>query len=98
LPPCIRTSARDPSDAVAPLHGPQPTAFTILTMQILGTSGFLAAKFAALRALSDITGRYITSCLPWAALPRPLPRPVAAQNQTCSIWPSRSRTMYLVVS
>ncbi|KAM0855525.1 hypothetical protein ACQ4PT_049712 [Festuca glaucescens] len=55
------TPARDPSDAVAPLHGPQPAASTILTAQILHTSGFSAAKSAALHALSDITCRYITS-------------------------------------
>ncbi|PNT63521.1 transcription initiation factor TFIID subunit 8-like [Brachypodium distachyon] len=54
------TPARDPCDAVAAL-APLPVVSTISIAQILRASGYSSAESAALRALSDIAGRYITS-------------------------------------
>ncbi|KAL6634969.1 hypothetical protein ACP70R_027640 [Stipagrostis hirtigluma subsp. patula] len=54
--------ARPPRDGAAPLPGSlQAAVSTVSTAQILRASGYSAAEPAALRALSDIAGRYIAS-------------------------------------
>ncbi|TKW41077.1 hypothetical protein SEVIR_1G290450v4 [Setaria viridis] len=58
------TPAKHPRDAAAASRIPQrlqAAAATVSTAQILRASGYCAAEAAALRALSDIAGRYIES-------------------------------------
>jgi transcription initiation factor TFIID subunit 8 len=58
------TQAKHPRDAAAASRIPQrlqAAVATVSTAQILRASGYSAAEAAALRALSDIAGRYIES-------------------------------------
>ncbi|KAL6911782.1 hypothetical protein ACP4OV_000587 [Aristida adscensionis] len=53
--------ARSPHDGAARPPSLQAAVSTVSTAQILRSSGYSAAEPAALRALSDIAGRYIAS-------------------------------------